>query len=369
MLAPWAAVASLGALRWLNRDVRHDAVLITFALPHRAGDDAARSHWLTLEAWRRATASQSRAWREIRRRYGVRYTADMLEHTYSERNGVHAHVHALWMTDQPITAEDAEGLHASLWRALAVELEALDAGDLVRRWSPERGLDLTPVHSPEQAAAYLGKYAVGSELADTGHKGDDLRTPLYGVPALIGELVGDHDPRDTRRRDVQRLVAAWDEYSAAVVGDDRRWRYRSKNWARDLVPEFDPRRPWAEMVVQLTTSLRKELGGPEPEPAGVPASDGCGPFDDEGVDTEPDELEPDGTLVVSGEAFRRARLAWRGRWYCDRTGRIPRARGRLLYAITGGNRHRPPPLELAVAWLAEDNGLRFAACFVAELGD
>ena len=87
-----------------------------------------------------------------------------------------------------------------------------------------------------------------------------------------------------------------------------------------------------------------------------------------GLDLVP-EPEPDRTFVAERGVMARARAVWRGRWWAGPDGDLDRAYGVRLHRWCSGNRHRLPPLELAICWTIEDEGLEAAAMFLAELCD
>jgi hypothetical protein len=102
-------------------DAGGGVVMLTLTLPHTAGDRLKRTRTLAAAAWKRV--AQGRAWLSLRDELAVVGFIRALEVTHGA-NGWHPHVHALVLTEAPLTSADQDALrdHAfGAWRASVVK--------------------------------------------------------------------------------------------------------------------------------------------------------------------------------------------------------------------------------------------------------
>lgn len=186
--------------------VGHTCVLVTFTMPHKAGEALADTLGLIGDAWRRMWSG----------RWAQHFKADnqvvgsvrSLEVTWSEANGWHPHWHAVLFleADERSVDECLVELWIALHRRWCDSVEAVGA----RRPSAKNGTDVELVRDAEQVGDYVadaGGWSIGAELACQPVKmgrGDSL-TPF----ALLGAAAvwGDADARDL-----------WLEYERATAG-------------------------------------------------------------------------------------------------------------------------------------------------------
>jgi len=341
-----AAEVGAGTWRWMTGGPGRSAVFVSVAASHRSTDRLEVLHDQLLTARSAVMASDSGAWRAFRRRFGVADLAWRVEHNIGPA-GPHVGLHLVLLTTRWWTAGDAQQAEAWLVVRLRVELEV--AG-FTGRLSAEHGVDVRPVDDPAGVGKYLAKWGIGAELASTGDKAgrNGVNVALTAVPQLLAAELGRADPYGRRYRhdpDHRRLVDGWADYVRLAADDRRRW-YRGFARLRDLVPELAGVDRPAERIAVCTAVLPEEL-----RPARY--------TDAEDDDDQADDDAP--MLTVTAEAWRAARR----RWFQPAT--VPTHWHRRRMRWLDGAHGPPVPLELAVSWLAEDDGLEVAAYALAEL--
>ncbi|MGW3297638.1 protein rep [Streptomyces xiamenensis] len=186
-------------------------------------------------AWKLAFGQNAgRAWRDAKKKYGIRGFVRAWEVTHGEANGWHAHYHVLLFLDRPWTREQRSEVEAIAYTAWSEALEKVGAylpseAHGVRIDAPDRG-------EAGKMARYLmknqdGKAAWGAaaELTrqDIKQGQNGHRTPFQIGAAAVAE---DADQRD---------VELWLEFEAAATG------IRSLYWSNGL------RKYLADMGIKL----------------------------------------------------------------------------------------------------------------------
>lgn len=337
-----AAEVGAATWRWMTSGEDHSAVFVSIAASHRSGDRLEDLHGQLLDARAAVMRSDSGPWRSFRRRLGVVDLAWRVEHNVGP-NGFHVGLHLVLLTDRWWSAEDAD--RAEAWLVLVFRRELAETG-FTGRLSAEHGVDVRPVDDPAGLGVYLTKWGIGRELAAEVDKlgRNGVNVPLAAVPSVLADELGRSDPFGRRYqsdRHVRRLVDGWVDFVRVATADSRHW-YRGFRSLRKLVPELANAHRPVEVIAVCTAVLPEEL---QPER-----------FDDQ--ESEEDEGEGE-LLTVGGDVWEAALMAW---W----RGHAPYRWLLLRRSLYGGD-GPAVPLELAVAWLAEDHGVEVAAGAVAEL--
>lgn len=339
-----AAQVGAGVYRWMTGDEDRSAVFISIAPSHRADDRLEDLHGQLMAARAAVMNPQHRQWKAFRGRHGVRDLAWKVEHNLGA-NGPHVGLHAVLLTDRWWDALDAQ--RAEAWLIVRFREELARAG-FEGTLSATYGIDVRPVDDPVGVAQYLSKWGIGQELAaeadKLGRNGENV--PYAAIPSVLALELGRRDPFKAARFDrrVRRLVDGWAEFVALADGDAGKW-WRGFRTLKDLVPELrDAHRP-ADVIAKATEILPVEL---QPER-------------NADAEAEEDDGEPGRILEVDGDAWSAAVYRWwRGEAVSIAT--VVRA-----WRWMGTGDAPILPLELAVAWMAEDDGLEAAALFVADL--
>ncbi len=208
---------------------------LTLTLPHDNTDALADTLDTVLAGWRHA--QQGRAWREAKRRLGLRFVrAVEVTHTRREDGGSgwHPHVHVLLFTDAPLGRDDAAdllGLVEARWGAYVVSrgFRRPREGGIGARLQLVEGRSESG--EPDGLLAYLTKvqdgygdaWNVGTELARGDLKSG--RRALSRTPFDLAQLAADGDPA---------ALVLWHEYEQATKG--RRALHWSKGLRADLLP-------------------------------------------------------------------------------------------------------------------------------------
>jgi hypothetical protein len=207
----------LGVGVWLG--MRGGVAFATFTLPHRAGTPLRAS----LDALRGAyrDARQDYSVRALMKELGVEGTIRALEVTYGI-NGWHPHLHLLWLTRRPLTADQCAHLQREWFRAYSASLAR-------RGWgapSTRRGVLVLPVslvRGAESIGTYLSKVqdAYGDSTVSREMARSDLKKgrKKSRTPFELAESAVTGDRRD---------VARWLEYEAGIKGA------RAIEWSRHL---------------------------------------------------------------------------------------------------------------------------------------
>lgn len=339
-----AAETGAAVWRWMTASDEHAAVFVSIAPSHKATDRLEDLHAQLLAARNAVMRSSHRAWKTFRARYGITDLAWKVEHNVG-RNGYHVGLHLILLTSRPWEAIDAQ--RAGAWLLLRLR-EELTAAGYTGRLSATHGIDLRAVTDPTIVARYLLKWGIGRELAaeadKLGRNGENV--PLAAIPSILAEELGRHDPHRRTRIDrrVRLLVAGWVEFVKVATADTAKW-YRGFRNLKDLVPELrDVSRP-ADRIAAATDVLPVEL---RPERT---------------LDAETEEDVEDGErLTVAGDVWSAALYAW---WRGE-GGPVPWARRRREW-LDDPHSGALLPLDLAVAWLSEDDGLEAVAHVLADL--
>jgi len=199
---------------------------LTFTAQHRPGHAL---RWLVDAATRAHRRMRgSRAWRRWAAAAGYRGSVRNLEVTWGAETGWHPHIHALWMTDHPLTD------------VLTAELRVLYATAAAREGlyvDEDAGLYIAPIHA--HIEDYLAKltrqtWAPADEVAagtcKLAHAGRLMPLQIAAAAGVATDLV---------ERD--RYTRLWREYARAYRG--RRQLY----WSRGL-------RQLLRLGVELTDS-------------------------------------------------------------------------------------------------------------------
>lgn len=289
--------------------------------------------------------SDSGPWKTFRRRFGVWDLAWRVEHNIGP-SGPHVGLHVVLLTERWWDAMDAQ--RAEAWLVVGFRRELAAAG-FSGRLSAEHGVDVRPVDDPAGIGRYLTKWGIGQELAAEADKlgRNGVNVPYAAIPSVLAEELGRAGPygrRYQRDRNVRRLVDGWADYVRLATTDERRW-HRGFKKLRELVPELRNAHRPVEVIAVCTDVLPEELRPPR--------------YDD----TESEEDDGDGEmLVIPSDVWEAAQFAW---WRADT---LPWTWARRRLSWLDGHHGPPVPLELAMAWMVEDEGLDQAAEALRSLG-
>lgn len=159
-------------------------LLVTETIQHNAGHKLASLIDILKASHKGVTAA--RAYKNIRRDYGLVGYITSLEITRGEANGWHPHQHLLIFTQEPMDDAAARGVRRELYPVWSryVERNGGTSG-----W--EHGLDVQAVRSAEAAGRYLAK--VAQEMSNIGDmkRGSGSVTPfqLLDEPTRKNELL------------------------------------------------------------------------------------------------------------------------------------------------------------------------------------
>jgi hypothetical protein len=213
----------------------------TLTLRHKRGDALGVLVDGLLGSWRKVLSGA--AWKSTKARYGITGYIRSTEVTYGA-NGWHPHIHALVLTDGPLTDEQVETFGDEVhgrWARYAMAATG-------RMPSRDRGVDVQRVDQDGRVlAAYLGKvqdeghrvrrqgWGVGAELARS-----DVKSARSGgvVPfELLDEDGSGEMPAGQRRR-------LWLEYVAGTKGR------RAITWSRGLKDALGVNERTDEQIVE-----------------------------------------------------------------------------------------------------------------------
>lgn len=339
--------AEIGATvyRWMTGGEERSAIFVSIAASHKATDRLEDLHDQLLTARAEVMRYSDLSWRRFRERFGIADVAWKLEHSCGER-GPHPGLHAVFLVDRWWEAEDAQAAEA--WLVLRFRAE-LKAAGFDGKLSAEYGIDVRPVDNPAGAGKYLVKWGVGSELAreDVKLGRNETSIPYNAIPSVLAQDIGRTNPYVKARRDpyVRRLVTGWGEFVKLATSDGRKW-FVGFSKKLDLVPELRGLGKPAEIIAAATEVLPAELRPAEHD------------------DGEREDDDEDGIgLRVEGDAWRVALFAW------SRPELLPAVWAQRRWRWTAGQPAPTIPLELAIAWLAEDEGIDVAAEALADLAD
>lgn len=341
-----AAEVGAAVWRWMTENDDHHAIFISTGASHTRRDRLEDVHdqWLTARGV--LCKSDDRLWRAFKARYGIRDVAWKIEHSIGP-NGPHVGLHLVLLTDRWWEAEDAQAAEAWLWRGFDRELKA--AG-FKGRLSPEQGIDIRPVDDPAGIGKYLTKWGVGRELAAESDKmgRNGVNVPYSAIPCILAEELGGrrdpHDPRTRRDPYVRRLVDGWVDFVKLATSDRKKW-YSGFHQLKTIVPELKDAHRAQETIAICTDILPADL---RPER-----------YDDAEVDEDDDE---EGLmLAVEGPAWEVIAHAW------YRADRLSYVWARRRHGWLGGHQGCAVPIELAVLWMIEDEGVDAAAAALADL--
>jgi hypothetical protein len=141
-------------------------LLVTFTIPHGAGDDLAETYALVNDAWRWMTAR--REWKAMRAKLGTFEWARATECTHSDANGFHPHTQAAIFVDGVRTADAVLEMYATAW-PLWRQYVARRTG---REPTMLHGIHVEICQSPEAAAGYLAKSRTGFTVGQEITRGD-----------------------------------------------------------------------------------------------------------------------------------------------------------------------------------------------------
>ncbi len=348
--------AEIAGAVWRWTEAGHGAAFVSINGSHKASDVLAVTHGQLLDARAKVCDAKREAWRTFRRRFGIYDVAWKIEHSRGE-NGPHPGLHLILLTDEWWTVDQVDGAEAWLWREFRRALEQLG---FEGRLSPTRGVLVEPV---DDAAVghYLAKWGVGRELTGeygkVGRNGENM--PYLAIPQLLAEMLGRMDPIEAadQRVQVRRLVADWLEFFDLAWSDagSRKW-FSGFYRLNKLVPELRDVTDAGERIALCTELL--------PEHLQPPRADDTEQQGDEDPSAEGDgEAQPGSVLMVSQEAAVAALIAWMSRRGAPR----PVGWTAALNRWFSGGSPCQVDLWLAVAWLADEQGLELAARAVAEL--
>ncbi len=211
------------AADWWENEQRGSFLFASFTVRHFLEDSLTDSMNALTKAYTRLI--RGAPWKRFSARHGIRHMIKAVEVTLSWRNGWHAHLHVLFLTDAVASKSalaEARGWLSDRWADMVVK----EGG---RRPSRERGVDLRPVQNGHIVADYIskvqehdrepGRFKVGAEMARIDMKKGRLDSM---VPFDLLDL----DGLDETEADRQR--AYWLEYVETTRGR------RATTWSRGL---------------------------------------------------------------------------------------------------------------------------------------
>jgi hypothetical protein len=140
-------------------------LLVTFTIPHGAGDRLDDTYKLVNDAWRWMTST--RDWKAMKARLGTFEWARATECTHGA-NGFHPHTQAAIFVDGPRIADAAVAMIATawpLWRRYVLKHTGREPSRL-------HGIHVDICQSPEAAAGYLAKSRTGFTVGQEITRGD-----------------------------------------------------------------------------------------------------------------------------------------------------------------------------------------------------
>ena len=189
------------------------AYMLTLTIRHNVRDHCVHLRHGISRTWQRF--AYSRAWREIKKTYGVAGYVRALEITHGA-NGWHPHYHVLVFLDR----DPGEGAEGELRTALFDQWQTAAAG-IGFAVNPD-ALDLTRCSSPDAAADYVAKWGTAAEVSagqdKRGRQGS--RSPWQLLAASKSD---------------RRARALYREYVRAMHGA------RHLTWSRGIRERYDLR--------------------------------------------------------------------------------------------------------------------------------
>jgi hypothetical protein len=189
---------------WL--DAGGGAAFVTLTVPHHQGDALAKLLCVVMDAYNHVGKSRDLIAFKNRTKFAGQIRA--IEVTHGQ-NGWHPHLHALYLFERPLSADDCKLLEWYLFEAWANRVEAKGLG----RPSREHGVDARPVTNAAEMAGYLtkvqGGWGAGLELArlDVKKGRSGHRSPWQ----LWREFMAEQDPEEAAR-----WLKLWNEYEVAT---------------------------------------------------------------------------------------------------------------------------------------------------------
>lgn len=179
--------------------------MLTLTTRHRKSDPLAQNLDLALKGWEELT--KRKPWKAIRERLGLAGYIRAVEVTWSWANGWHPHIHALLLTERPLSDQEALDLQREvfgLWEGVVVRLGG-------RKLDRRHGVRVSAATSAEYVAKVQEHDRAGLEMARL-----DLKSGRAGS-LMPFELL-----------DQAEHVGRWVEYVDAT------WRRRAITWSRGL---------------------------------------------------------------------------------------------------------------------------------------
>jgi len=253
--SPW--VCPVCAAKIAERRVRHElepglararelnwgVVVLTWTVPHRAGDDLTAMYLALRHARKRLYGGK--AWMRARARWGIRGTIRALETTYGV-SGWHPHFHELILTARPLTKAEQHEMRA--WLSARWQESCVKAG--LACPSDDQGCRLSAAH--DKIEQYVEKQRLG------GVPEGEIKRPRWDYPQELakqpvkagrtsykdGEKVKGYSPfellailadeKPVPGISVQRACDLWREYDAAITGCKMRALYWSPGLKAEL---------------------------------------------------------------------------------------------------------------------------------------
>lgn len=389
-----AAEVAAATFRWLDANPdRHGAVFVTVTIGHRHGDHLADIEAYLLDARAAVMASAARPWKTMRETFGIYDLTWSVEHTVGA-NGPHPHLHLVLLTERRYGENELEGedlnrlkgeLERRLFYALRHEGFAGAFGD--------HAVDVTPVYDVVGAARYITgadgfdegaatKWGIGHELAGGGFNKQgrvDTSVPYVAIPYLLAERLGERHPAQHLDDPVDGpLIRHYATFVEVLTKGTPRRRYRGFRHLKDLVPEL-------RGVTLIRDRLRIALDALPDELTWEGVEDYDGDEASSAVEDPPpmsEELEAvddgegiDGPVTPPAPSRRRI-IIYPGAWtrlaglYYTATMPNDWALRRLITVRRTESDYGPtPPLDLAICWAADDDGLDYAAAELAAMVD
>lgn len=255
--SPWACpycapkirqrrAAELTELVHRARSMGHVALLVTYTLPHKAGEPLADVFGHLSDAWRRMWSGR---WAEaFKADTGMTGAVRAYEVTFGD-NGWHPHVHQVIFLD--CAERDADAASVDLWLRLFQRWVGSVEAVCGRRPSALHGIDVEVVHDPDIVGDYVagaGSWSIGSELTAGPVKitraGTSV-TPfeILGSAAVWGcsdaaQLWAEYENATTGRHAIQASRGLYDLYGVTEASEDEAAAPEAANVVAEVVVDL-----------------------------------------------------------------------------------------------------------------------------------
>lgn len=239
---------------WMNwpGNVRHTLWFGTFTIRHTRGQSFEELASAVSAAWGAATGG--RGWMRDREQHGIAHTLRIFEQKWSQRNGWHIHVHALFFIDDTLLDDtDHTGLLAAMFKRWASKAIALGMGvPLIRAQDMHK---VTGQEALDRVADYFAKETTD---ASNDHPGS--------IAAEMSNGAGKQGITSLTPGQILAWAMAGEDYIAQLwgPGSGKGRGIQGQEYARHLYSEFE-RGMKGRRMIAWSRGMRDMLGlGAEP---------------------------------------------------------------------------------------------------------